>query len=92
MTKNELIEAVCQAVDLPGLNKKVTAQIVDGLFNALKDGIKEDGRFSFPGFGTFTVKQRAARTGRNPATGDPIEVPASKTVGFKPAPAFKEVL
>ena len=92
MTKNELIDAVYEAVSLPGLNKKATGQIIEGLFDALKDGIKEDGRFSFPGFGTFTVKERAARTGRNPQTNKPMEIPASKSVGFKPAPAFKEAL
>jgi DNA-binding protein HU-beta len=92
MTKNELIDAVYEAVALPGLNKKATGQIIDSLFDALKGGIKEDGRFSFPGFGTFTVKERAARMGRNPHSNQPMEIPASKSVGFKPAPAFKETL
>jgi DNA-binding protein HU-beta len=89
MTKAELIDAVHKAVGAG--SKKDTASLVQATFNALSGAIKE-GRFSYPGFGTFNVKKRAARQGRNPRTGKSITIPASKTVGFKPAPSFKDNL
>ncbi|AYR23398.1 HU family DNA-binding protein [Herbaspirillum rubrisubalbicans] len=52
--------------------------------------LKKEGRFSFADLGTFSVTERAARKGRNPATGEPIKIKASKSVRFKPAPALKE--
>ncbi len=91
MTKAELIDAV-KAKGPEGLTKKDTAAIVEAVFETLRGAITKDGRFSYPGFGTFTVKSRKARDGRNPRTGEPIKIPASKTVGFKPAPAFKDAL
>jgi DNA-binding protein HU-beta len=51
--------------------------------------IKKDKRFSYPGFGTWTVRKRKARTGRNPQTGETIKIAASKTVGFKPSTQLK---
>lgn len=91
MTKAELIDAVKdQAAD--GLTKKDVAGLVDVVFGTLRDAISSDGRFSYPDFGVFTVKERAAREGRNPRTGEKIQIAASKTVGFKPSPAFKNVL
>lgn len=92
MTKAELIEKVQSTKNIPELTKKNTALIVDAVFENLKKAIKKDGRFSYPGFGTFNVKKRKARKGRNPRTGDEIQIKASKTVTFKPAPAFKEKL
>ncbi len=92
MTKAELVDAVHDAAGVPDLTKKKTAEIVDAVFEALKGAIAEDGRFAFPGFGTFAVKERQARTGHNPRSGDVIDIPASKTVGFKPAPALKQGL
>jgi len=92
MTKAELIEKVQESKTAPGLTKKNTALIVDAVFEALKKAVKKDKRFSYPGFGTFNVKQRKARKGRNPRTGETINIKASKTVAFKPAPAFKDKL
>ena len=89
MTKAELIDNVHKAIS--GRSKKETAGIVQATFDALAKAIKE-GRFSYPGFGTFNVKQRAERQGRNPRTGQPITIPASKTVSFKAAPKFKDSL
>ena len=62
---------------------------VDSLFATISKTIKKDGRFSYPGFGTWTVRQRKARMGRNPQTGAEIKIKASKTVGFKPAKELK---
>ena len=89
MTKAELVDAVHDASGVPDLTKKKTAEIIDAVFDSLKGAVAEDGRFAFPGFGTFAVKERQARTGHNPRTGAVIKIPASKTVGFKPAPTFK---
>lgn len=91
MTKAELIDAVRNAKGVE-LNKKQTEAVVNAVFDAVTDAVKKEKRFSFPGFGTFTVRQRKARKGRNPRTGAVINIKASKTVGFKPAPRLKEGL
>jgi len=91
MTKAELIEAVLKS-SKADLSKKATGELLDAAFAELKKAIRKEKRFSFPDFGTFTVKSRKARTGRNPQTGETIKIKASKTVGFKPAPDFKKSL
>ncbi|HAA59220.1 MAG TPA: integration host factor [Myxococcales bacterium] len=92
MTKSELIDQVISNTDNDKLTKKLAEQVIEQTFEAIKNGLLEESRFSFPGFGTFTVKERAARKGRNPRTGETIDIPASRTVAFKPAPKFKEKL
>lgn len=91
MTKSELIDEVRKAKGVD-LTKKATEAVVDAVFQALASAIKKDGRFSYPGFGTFVVKQRGERKGRNPKTGEPMVIPAKKTVTFKPAPKFKALI
>lgn len=91
MTKNELIDHVKYNA-MPGATKKQVGEAVQGVFDALADALQRDGRISYPGFGTFNVKARAERQGRNPRTGDPITIPASKAVGFKAAPSLKDAL
>ena len=88
MTKKELIAAV-QADFAGDLTKKKVGEIVDALFDTIGGAIKGEGRYSHAGFGTFTVKTRAARTGRNPQSNAAIEIPESKSIGFKPAPELK---
>ncbi|MBM4356330.1 MAG: HU family DNA-binding protein [Deltaproteobacteria bacterium] len=90
MTKAELIEKIQGSVE--GLTKKQTGELVNSVFDALAAAVKKEGRFSYPGFGTFTVKKRKARKGRNPRTGKEITIKASKTVAFKPAPTLKDKL
>ena len=91
MTKAELIEAVAGAKTVPdGLSKKAVQAVIDATFEEMKKSTKKEGRFSFPGFGTFNKKKRAARTGRNPQTGDKIKIKAQTTVTFKPAQALKD--
>jgi DNA-binding protein HU-beta len=90
MTKAELIDQVAGSVE--GLSKKQGAELLDTVFAVLTKALIKGGRFAYPGFGTFTVKKRAARKGRNPRTGKEITIPAGKTVGFKAAPALKEKL
>ncbi|MCB9637847.1 MAG: HU family DNA-binding protein [Myxococcales bacterium] len=92
MTKAELIDKVIGDVGSDKLTKKLTEELIEATFEAMKDALLKEGRFSYPSFGTFTVKERATRKGRNPQTGQEIEIPASKTVSFKPAPKFKESL
>lgn len=92
MNKTDLIDVIVKAHAGSGLTRKAVAAIVDDTFAAIAKGVKKAGRFSFPGFGTFTVKSRAARKGRNPQTGEPIKIKASKSVKFKAAPALKKGL
>lgn len=90
MTKADLIEKV-QAVH-GDLSKRQVALVVDAVFENLAKGIRKDKRFSMPGFGTFVVKKRAGRVGRNPQTGVEIKIAPTKTIGFKPAPELKNAL
>ena len=92
MTKAEFIDQVVKAASEQELNKKEAGAIIEDIFVTLGKAIKKDGRFSYPGFGTFVVKKRSARKGRNPRTGAEIKIKASKTVGFKPAPGLKKSL
>ncbi len=90
MTKADLIERVQS--ERPDLSKRQVAGVVDAVFDNLARAIRKEKRFSMPGFGTFVVKRRAARVGRNPQTGAPIPIAPTKTVGFRPAPEFKKAL
>ncbi len=91
MTKAELIEKIMKSTKLD-VSKKYYTEIVDAAFTEMSKTIKKDKRFTYPGFGTFNVKKRKARKGRNPQTGEVIKIKASKTVGFKPAPKLKGIL
>ncbi|MBM4387320.1 MAG: HU family DNA-binding protein [Deltaproteobacteria bacterium] len=91
MTKAELVAEVTKAKGL-GVTKKQAELAVNAVFTALGVAIKKDKRFSYPGFGTWTVRARKGRKGRNPRTGAPITIKPSKTVGFKPAPKLKAAL
>jgi DNA-binding protein HU-beta len=90
VTKADLIEKVQSA--RPDLSKRQVSDVVDACFQYLARAIRKDKRFSMPGFGTFVVKRRAGRVGRNPQTGAAIEIAPTKTVGFKPAPELKKAL
>ena len=92
MTKTDFVEAVQKANRGSDLSKKATAELIDCVFDTIAKAIKKDKRMAIPGFGVFTVKQRAARKGRNPRTGAEIKIKASKTVGFKVAPKVKKTL
>ena len=91
MTKAELINAVLNNTG-GQMTKKDTTEAVQAVFDNLALAIKNDGKFSYPGFGTFTMKTRAARKGRNPRTGETINIKASKNIGFKAALSFKNSL
>ena len=91
MKKAELITQVVKDSGTT-LSKQDTATILDAAFVAIGEAIRDDKRFAWPGFGTFTVRERVARKGRNPQTGKEINIKASRTVTFKPAPALREGL
>lgn len=93
MTKAELIDKVVSGISKKvDISKKAAAEVIDTLFVEVANAIRKDKRFSFPGFGTFTVKARKARKGRNPRTGEEIKIKPSKAVSFKAAPQLKKKL
>ncbi|MBI5427329.1 MAG: HU family DNA-binding protein [Nitrospinae bacterium] len=92
MTKDELITTIIKGCKDESLTKRLASEVLDAAFDAIGKAIKKDKRFAYPGFGTFTVRNRKARKGRNPQTGEEIKIKASKTVGFKPAPSLKNSL
>lgn len=89
MNKTEMIEAVAKA---SGLTKKDSEKAVNAFLNTIVDTLKAGDKVQIVGFGGFEVRERAARAGHNPATGEPIEIPACKVPAFKPGKAFKDVL
>ena len=89
MNKRELIDYVCQNLETTKAGAEETVNVV---LRAIQEGIANDDSVSVAGFGTWNKRFRSARTGRNPQTGEPIQIKASTTVGFKPAKAWKEDL
>ncbi|MGD0827069.1 MAG: HU family DNA-binding protein [Desulfobaccales bacterium] len=89
MTKAELIAAVADEAQV----RKVDAEkAINSLIHTISDTLKQKGRLALAGFGTFSVNQRKAREGRNPQTGKPIKIPATKVVKFKPGKQLKETV
>jgi DNA-binding protein HU-beta len=89
MTKAELVEMVASQTSM---TKKSAAEIIDVVFDHIGKAVKKDNRFSYPGFGTWTMRSRKARKIRNPQTNDIMKLKASKTIGFRPAKELKETL
>lgn len=89
MNKGELIEAVAGAA---GLSRADATKAVDAVLDSVTRTLSGGGTVSLVGFGTFTVKSRAARTGRNPRTGEAIQIAASKVPGFKAGKALKDAV
>ncbi len=87
MNKAELIEAI---VAKSGLTKKDAGAALDAAMEAVKDALKAGDKVQLVGFGTFSVKTRAARTGKNPATGAAIQIPACKVPAFAAGKALKD--
>ena len=87
MNKSELIDAVA---DSAGLSKADATKAVDAFASTVTGALKKGDQVTLVGFGTFTVRERAARTGRNPRTGASINIPASKVPGFKAGKALKD--
>ena len=89
MNKAELITTVAKNTKM---SKAAAERAMNLVLESIKRGVKRDGNVTLIGFGTFTVKSRKARMGRNPQTGEPIKIKASRTVGFKPGQAFKKMV
>jgi DNA-binding protein HU-beta len=89
MNKSNLIEAMAEGADI---SKSAAGRALDALVDAISVALKNGDNVSVIGFGTFSVKARAARTGRNPQTGASIEIAASKTPSFKAGKALKDAV
>jgi len=89
MTKAELIESVASKVDLP---RATAERAVNTMFDEMVAALKEGDKVNISGFGTFSVSTRKARTGRNPKTGESIEIAASRAAKFKPGKTLKDSL
>ena len=89
MTKAELVDSIASKTDLPkGTAERIVVTIFDDIVSALKGGDK----VHISGFGTFQVSDRKARTGRNPKTGEAIQIAASRSAKFKPGKMLKDSL
>ena len=89
MNKNELLEKVSQA---SGLTKKESEAAINAFLETLTDVLKAGDKISLKGFGTIEVRTRDARTGRNPRTGETMEIPASKVPAFKASSSLKNIV
>ncbi len=89
MNKSELIEAVAEAADLP---KATATRAVDAVLQTVTDALGTGDQVTLIGFGTFSVRERAARTGRDPRTGKPIDIKASRNPAFKAGKALKDAV
>ena len=89
MTKQEMVERVHETAG-EGLSRKRTAEVVDAVFKTIAESVRDDGKFFHPGFGTFVVRDRKARMGRNPRTGEPMKIAGSRTVTFKAAQNLRD--
>ncbi len=89
MNKNELVASVAEA---SGLSKADAGRAVDGVIGSITGALKSGGDVRIVGFGTFSVANRKATTGRNPRTGEPIQIKASKMPKFKPGSPLKDAV
>ena len=89
MNKQELIDAVASAT---GSSKSITGEAIDAVIGAITNAVVKGDTVQLVGFGSFTQGTRAARTGRNPATGEEINIGAAKTVKFTAGKAFKDAV
>lgn len=89
MNKTELINAVAEKTDL---SKKDATGAVDAVFDIITGSLEKQEKVQLIGFGNFEVRERAARKGRNPQTGEEIEIPASNVPAFKPGKALKDAV
>ena len=89
MNKSELTEAVANEADL---SKASAARAIDAVIDAITNTLKSGDQVAVAGFGTFLVRERSARTGRNPRTGETMEIKASKVPSFKAGKALKDAV
>lgn len=89
MNKSQLIDKIAENADL---SKASAGRALDALIEAVSDSLKEGDQVALVGFGTFSVRERSARTGRNPQTGAEIQIAAAKVPGFKAGKALKDAV
>lgn len=89
MNKTELIQ---QTANQTGLSKKDAEQAINAALQLMTQALAQEDKIQLVGFGTFETKERAPRTARNPKTLEPIELPASRTVTFRPGKALKDAV
>ena len=89
MNKSELIDAVALSADI---SKAAAGRAIDAAVDTIAEALKAGDQVAVVGFGTFQVKDRAARTGRNPQTGEPIQIKASRAPSFKAGKALKDAV
>ena len=89
MNKAELVAAVAAKAEL---SKKDAAEAIDSVLATITDALKNDDKVQVVGFGTFEVRQRAARKGKNPQTGAVVDIPAAKVPAFKAGKALKDAI
>ena len=89
MNKSDVVERVASAADV---GKQQAERVLDAFFDTVKSAVGGNDKVSWPGFGSFSATQRTARTGRNPQTGEPVKIPASRAVKFSAGSALKEFM
>ena len=89
MNKSELIDAIAEN---SGLSKADAGRALDGMISSVSGALKDSDQVTIVGFGTFLVRQRSARTGRNPQTGAEIQIAAANVPAFKPGKALKDAV
>ncbi len=89
MTKDEFVAKVAKKVDMP---KVKVGEVVNATIDTITESLKKGDKVSFVGFGTFVVAKRAAKMGRNPKTGKPLQIPAAKVPKFRPGKNLKEAV
>ncbi len=87
MNKKELVDAVAAKAEI---TKAEAQKVVNAVFSAVYDGLAADGKVVLPGFGSFAVRSRSARVGRNPRTGEQIKIQAARVPTFKPGKEMKD--
>ncbi|MCA1796947.1 MAG: HU family DNA-binding protein [Desulfuromonadaceae bacterium] len=89
MTKTELVNSMAEKA---GLSKADTEKALKAFVDSVTDALQQDEKISLVGFGTFSVGERAARTGKNPQTGEALQIPAAKVPKFKAGKALKDAV
>jgi DNA-binding protein HU-beta len=87
MNKADLVSKVAESTDL---SKKDVSKAIEAVFDSISEALQNGEKVQLVGFGNFEVRERSARKGRNPQTGEEIDIPASKVPAFKPGKALKE--
>ncbi len=89
MTKADIVENIYEKV---GISKKETAAVVQTIFDTIKETLEDEENVKISGFGNFVIRKKRARRGRNPQTGEEIEISARKVITFKPSNVLKDLI